>query len=183
MTDNDIRANAVREAQAYIERISWKGLVPLSRVLADLATVAQRMEDGMTARGSSRPTTSPLPIERPHWSPGRITLRAGCTAYEDLERERDALAAEVDRLQLVHAGQARLALSAIFLADVDDDEGTQAFVDEWKRHHAAQALRDAAERWDWTEVPGGAPPVDRWLRAEADRLAPKAPDHNEQEPR
>lgn len=100
---------------------------------------------------------------------------------EDLERERDALAAEVDRLQLVHAGQARLALSAIFLADVDDDEGTQAFVDEWKRHHAAQALRDAAERWDWTEVPGGAPPVDRWLRAEADRLAPKAPDHNEQE--
>lgn len=90
MTDNDIRANAVREAQAYIERISRKGLVPLSRVLADLATVAQRMEDGMTARGSSRPTTSPLPIECPHWSPGRITLRAGCTAYAAGSGERES---------------------------------------------------------------------------------------------
>lgn len=66
MTEDEIRAGAVREAQAYIARVSRKGLVPLDRVLGDLAAVAQRMENGMTARGSTRtqPTDPSLGVTR-----------------------------------------------------------------------------------------------------------------------
>ena len=163
MTDTDL----IAEVRAWASNAPMLGR-SVMRELDRGILLARRVGDALET----------LTIER---DAAEKHARMRASESEDLERERDALAAEVDRLQLVHAGQARLALSAIFLADIDDDEGTQAFVDEWKRHHAAQALRDAAERWDWTEVPGGAPPVDRWLRAEADRLAPKAPDHNEQE--
>lgn len=54
MSENEIRAKAVRETAAYIDRIHKNGLVPLGKVLADMAAVAYRMEQGMTARGSMR---------------------------------------------------------------------------------------------------------------------------------
>lgn len=56
MTENEIRARAVREAAAYIDRVHKNGLVPLGSVLADMSAVAYRMEQGMTARGSARAT-------------------------------------------------------------------------------------------------------------------------------
>lgn len=65
----------------------------------------------------------------------------------DLERERDELAAEVERLKLVHVGQARLAMSAVYLADVDGDEGTQAFYQEWVRAHDAALIESLADEW------------------------------------
>lgn len=71
----------------------------------------------------------------------------------DLERERDALAAEVERLKLVHVGQARLAMLAVYLADVDGDEGTQAFYREWVRAHDRQVAERA---WDEGWAAAGA---------------------------
>lgn len=63
----------------------------------------------------------------------------------DLERERDELTAEVERLKLVHVGQARLAMLAVYLADVDGDEGTQAFYQEWVRAHDAALIESLAD--------------------------------------
>lgn len=54
MTENEVRATAVREAAAYIERIYKRGLQSRDSILADLDSVAWRMEEGMTARGSMR---------------------------------------------------------------------------------------------------------------------------------
>ena len=54
MTENEIRAKAVREAAAYLERIYKRGLQSRDSLLADLDSVAFRMEQGMTARGSMR---------------------------------------------------------------------------------------------------------------------------------
>lgn len=61
------------------------------------------------------------------------------------EQKSAGLAAEVERLRLVHAGQPRLALSAVFMADVDDDEGVQAFYREWVRNHDAALIESLAE--------------------------------------
>ncbi len=55
MSENEIRAQAVREAAAYLDRVTRAGLVSKRGVLDDLAAVAYRMERGMTARGSTRP--------------------------------------------------------------------------------------------------------------------------------
>ena len=65
---------------------------------------------------------------------------AGVLASEsaDFERERDEIAAEVERLKLIHVGQARLAMLAVYLADVDG--GTQAFYREWVRNHDAALI-------------------------------------------
>ncbi|WP_136053468.1 hypothetical protein [Microbacterium sp. K5D] len=54
MIENEIRARAVRETAAYIDRIHKNGLVPLGVVLADMESAAWRMEQGMTARGNMR---------------------------------------------------------------------------------------------------------------------------------
>lgn len=100
------------------------------------------------------------------------------------DAEKDA---EIARLRLVHAGQARLAMMAVFMSDVDGSDDVQAFYAEWKRHHDAQVLRDAAERWSEGGASGlltgtnsirmhGHSPDD-WLRAEADKIT----NHNEQE--
>ena len=72
---------------------------------------------------------------------------AGVLASEsaDFERERDELAAEVERLKLIHVGQARLAMLAVYLADVDGDEGTQAFYQEWVRAHDAALIESLAD--------------------------------------
>lgn len=61
------------------------------------------------------------------------------------EQKSAGLAAEVERLRLVHAGQARLALSAVFMADVDDDEGVQEFYREWVRNHDAALIESLAD--------------------------------------
>lgn len=67
------------------------------------------------------------------------------------EEQRSAgLAAEVERLRLVHAGQSRLALSAVFMADVDDDEGVQAFYREWVRNHDAALIESLIAHIDAT---------------------------------
>lgn len=54
MSENEVRAEAVREVRRYIDRIHRNGLVPLGRVLADMEAAAYRMENGMTARGNTR---------------------------------------------------------------------------------------------------------------------------------
>lgn len=54
MSENEIRAAAVREAAAYLGRIHRNGLVSKRIMLDDLGAVAYRMEQGMTARGSMR---------------------------------------------------------------------------------------------------------------------------------
>lgn len=54
MSENEIRAVAVREVAAHIDRIHKNGLVPLGTVIADIQASAYRMERGMTARGSNR---------------------------------------------------------------------------------------------------------------------------------
>lgn len=94
-------------------------------------------------------------------------------ALEALAAERYALAAEIERLKLVHAGQARLALSAIFLADADGDEGTQAFYQEWVRNHDAALIESLAERAEsefargsWALVRGSGD----WLRDRAQQI-------------
>lgn len=56
-TEEEARAEAVREARRYIDRIHRNGLVPLGTVLADLDAVAYRMAEGMTARGNMRRAT------------------------------------------------------------------------------------------------------------------------------
>lgn len=61
------------------------------------------------------------------------------------EQKSAGLAAEVGRLRLVHAGQARLAMSAVFLADTDDDEGVQAFRAEWVKEHDARLIEELAD--------------------------------------
>ena len=54
MSENETRAQAVRETAAYVDRIHKNGLVALGTVLADMAAAAFRMEQGMTVRGSVR---------------------------------------------------------------------------------------------------------------------------------
>lgn len=61
MSDNEIRAAAVREAARYIERIHEPGLRNRADILADLEASASRMESGMTARGSTRVTSLTTP--------------------------------------------------------------------------------------------------------------------------
>ena len=96
------------------------------------------------------------------------------------EQKSAELAAEVERLRLVHAGQSRLALSAVFMADVDDDEGVQAFRAEWVRNHDAALIESLADAWsEWetfTASDGhrsirqhGLSPND-WLRARAQQI-------------
>lgn len=70
-TEDEIRAAAVRETAAYLERVTRKGLVPLSAVLADLGAVAERMSQGMTARGSLR---SPVSANREDSEPAPDTV-------------------------------------------------------------------------------------------------------------
>lgn len=72
-------------------------------------------------------------------------INALADAIEALVKERDALAAEVERLKLVHVGQARLAMLAVYLVDVDGDEGTQAFYREWVRNHDAALIESLAD--------------------------------------
>lgn len=64
MTENEIRARAVRETAAYIDRIHKNGLVPLGTVLADMESAAWRMEQGMTARGNMRTPRADVEIRR-----------------------------------------------------------------------------------------------------------------------
>ena len=64
------------------------------------------------------------------------------------EQKSAGLAAEVERLRLVHAGQARLAMSAVFLADTDDDAGVQAFRAEWVKEHDAALIESLADEVD-----------------------------------
>lgn len=71
-TEDEIRAAAVRETAAYLERVTRKGLVPLSVVLADLEAVAERMSQGMTARGSLR---SPVSANREDSEPAPDAVR------------------------------------------------------------------------------------------------------------
>ncbi|EIC09131.1 hypothetical protein OR221_0839 [Microbacterium laevaniformans OR221] len=102
----------------------------------------------------------------------------------DLERERDELAAEVERLKLVHVGQARLAMLAVYLADVDGDEGTQAFYQELVRAHDAALIESLFDEviFSWHSSYGltvweneshydeGTPrpkPIKDWLRERA----------------
>ena len=54
MSENEIRARAVRESAAYLDRVNRRGLISKQGILDDLETVACRMEQGMTARGSIR---------------------------------------------------------------------------------------------------------------------------------
>lgn len=49
-----VRAEAARESARYIEMIQRPGLVNRATILADLESVAWRMENGMTARGNLR---------------------------------------------------------------------------------------------------------------------------------
>lgn len=79
------------------------------------------------------------------WRDAEKHARMRASESADLERERDELAAEVERLKLVHVGQARLAISAVYLADVDDDEGVQAFYREWVRNHDAALIESLAD--------------------------------------
>ena len=91
----------------------------------------------------------------------------------DLERERDELTAEVERLKLVHVGQARLAMLAVYLADVDGDEGTQAFYQEWVRAHDAALIESLADHLDrhfqdipsWTDAYRKGVRTDEWMSA------------------
>ena len=87
------------------------------------------------------------------------------------EQKSAELAAEVERLRLVHAGQARLAMSAVFLADTDDDEGVQAFRAEWVKEHDARLIEGLAD-----DMEGGfnretwnleRRQIKRWLRERA----------------
>ena len=55
MSEEETRAEAVREVKRYIDSIHRNGLVPLGTVLADMEAAAYRMENGMTARGYMRP--------------------------------------------------------------------------------------------------------------------------------
>lgn len=68
MSENEIRAEAVREATRYLETIHKRGLRNRDDMLADLDSVAFRMEQGMTARGNIR-TTQPSEPE-PERDPG-----------------------------------------------------------------------------------------------------------------
>ena len=106
----------------------------------------------------------------------RAVMGTTADALESVIRERDALQAEVGRLRLVHAGQARLAHAALLIAEVDDDESTRAWMAEYDHHHAVKVLRDAAGRIDASDAV-------RWLRAEAARLEQQNASHNEQEQR
>jgi len=99
-------------------------------------------------------------------------VRGRKSEVADLERERDALAAEVERLKLVHVGQARLAMLTVYLADVDGDEATQAFYREWVRNHDAaliESLAHEAREALGTESSGHTSTysVRRWLRERA----------------
>lgn len=104
-----------------------------------------------------------------------LALTNELDAVRDVERELQRALAEVDRLRLVHAGQARLATMAVFMADLDGTgEDIAAFRAEYDRQHAAKVLRDAADR-----APDGFPrgakrlqpaDVSSWLRADADKL-------------
>lgn len=111
---------------------------------------------------------------------GVLFARRAADALEAVTVERDALQAEVERLRLVHVGQARLAMSAVYLADVDGDEGTQAFYQEWVRSHDAALIESLANAWsEWetfTASDGhksirqhGLSPDD-WLRSYAQQI-------------
>ena len=88
------------------------------------------------------------------------------------EQKSAGLAAVIERLRLVHAGQSRLALSAVFMADVDDDEGVQAFYREWVRNHDAALIESLADHLDrnfqdipaWTEAYREGVRTDEWMR-------------------
>jgi hypothetical protein len=56
VSENAIRAEAVREATRYLETIHKRGLRSRDDILADMDSVAFRMEQGMTARGNIRST-------------------------------------------------------------------------------------------------------------------------------
>lgn len=92
--------------------------------------------------------------------------------YAAVELQRLELAAEVERLKLVHVGQARLAMLAVYLADVDDDEGTQAFYQEWVRAHDAALIESLADYLDrnfqdipaWSEAYREGVRTDEWMR-------------------
>lgn len=49
-----VRAEAVREAARYIERITPKGLADRADVIADLTIAADRLESGIHANGRER---------------------------------------------------------------------------------------------------------------------------------
>lgn len=73
-------------------------------------------------------------------------------------RMNHTIVEENKRLQLVHAGQARLALAAVFLADTDNSEEVQAFVTQWRnenrkviRAEEREALRQKLRESETTE--------------------------------
>ncbi len=107
------------------------------------------------------------------WRDAEKHARMRASELADLARERDALAAEVERLKLVHVGQARLAMLAVYLADVDGDDGTQAFYREWVRAHDAALIESLADYLDrnfqdipaWTEAYREGVITNEWMVA------------------
>lgn len=85
MSENEVRAAAVREAKRYIERIYRRGLQSRDSVLMDLEAIAERMEQGMTARGSTR-----VVAEEPEWEYG-IRAEGDDDPYTDHSDDPDWL--------------------------------------------------------------------------------------------
>jgi hypothetical protein len=88
-SEQEARAEAVREAKRYIDSIHRNGLVPLATVLADLEAVAYRMSQGMTARGNTRQTTRE-PTEAEVVEAMRQALNDADVDYSAREQRADA---------------------------------------------------------------------------------------------
>lgn len=146
------------EASEFVDALSDKVDRLTDALEAACATIAQLTTE-LDARFEHSDHTAAKYYQRMRAAEKEAAMRRSESA--DFERERDdlqadldaevdknaryrtrndELAAEVERLRLVHAGQSRLALSAVFMADVDDDEGVQAFYREWVRAHDAALI-------------------------------------------
>lgn len=90
MNDNELRAAAVREAARYIERVTRPGLISRAVILLDLEAAAERMEKGMTARGSTR-----VVAEEPEWEYG-VRATGDTEPFTDHYESLDAMSEEFD---------------------------------------------------------------------------------------
>lgn len=159
-----------------------------------VAAIGEDTDGARTARDYFGPLTVLVRDQPPITDPVGITLHLVAEYRREMEREadladarvaeaereRDELAAEVERLKLIHVGQARLAMLAVYLADVDGDEGTQAFYREWVRNHDAvliESLADAWSEWETFTATDGHKSIrqhglspDDWLRSRAQQI-------------
>ena len=136
--------------------------------LAEVAHVEERVAAGIAFALEQWGTAA---AERDHLRQRVTALSNELAAVRDVEQELHRAYEEIDRLRLVHAGQARLATMAVFMADVDGTgQEIAAFRAEYDRQHTAKVLRGAAGRVPRSVAGRRQLAISAWLRAEADRL-------------